>query len=164
MIFVFPVFSLSLHRHLFVCILFSSHVIYYNKHLHIIYLQIELVWGFVTDTYVYMCNPSDLFCAIPDTSAPLPVSKRPYRPWPTSTGPPVNAHGIHHQPNIKLEVNWNSPRRIPPLLQRYIKCTIRTTPPFSSVIKGPTVTRPPLGVIGTWCVFIFKIHRFHCAS
>ena len=93
------------------------------------------------------CNPSALFCAIPGTSAPSPASKRPYRPWPTSTGPPVNAHGIHHQPNIKLEVNWNSPRRIPLLLQRYIKCTIRTTPPFSSVIKGPTVTHPPLGVI-----------------
>ena len=42
------------------------------------------------------CNPSALFCTIPGTSAPLPASKRPYRPWPTSTGPPVNAHGIHH--------------------------------------------------------------------
>ena len=28
----------------------------------------------------------------------------------------MNAHGIHHQPNIKLEVNWNSPRRIPMLV------------------------------------------------
>ncbi len=42
----------------------------------------------------------------------------------------------HHQPNIKLEVNWNSP--ISPLITTVLKCvTWHVLPPHLYVMKGP---------------------------
>jgi len=59
------------------------------------------------------CNTSTLFCVIPDTATLSPESKHPSRPCQQDLvrRPPVNDHGIHHHPNIKLEVNWNSSPR-----------------------------------------------------
>ena len=82
---------------------------------------------------LFTCFVSTLFTYSDSTHFTREVRRR-NRPCPTSTGPPSNSPDMHHHPNIKLEVNWNSPglRWIPPLLQlqRYIKCVIRTTPPF----------------------------------
>ena len=41
---------------------------------------------------------------------------------------------------------------MPRLLQRYIKCIIRTTPPLLSVIIGSIVTRPPWQLVQPFVV------------